>query len=260
MNIKIKKILKKKNKSKIVCLTSYSKSISKILDNFCDIVLVGDSMGNVLYGHKNTHKISLDNIIQHSISVKKGIKKSLLVVDMPKNSYSNLKKAERNAKLIIKKTKCHAVKLESNNKNFEIIKNLVRKKIPVMGHIGFTPQHKTKFRVEGNSKLKAKKLLKEALTIEKAGAFSIVLECVSSKAAKEITSQLKIPTIGIGSSSYCDGQILVTDDMLGLSGFYPKFVKKYVNLNTIIEKAVKKYTSEVKLKKFPKEKNFLDGR
>ncbi len=260
MNIKIKKILKKKNKSKIVCLTSYSKSISKILDNFCDIVLVGDSMGNVLYGHKNTHKISLDNIIQHSISVKKGIKKSLLVVDMPKNSYSDLKKAERNAKLIIKKTKCHAVKLESNNKNFEIIKNLVRKKIPVMGHIGFTPQHKTKFRVEGNSKLKAKKLLKEALTIEKAGAFSIVLECVSSKAAKEITSQLKIPTIGIGSSSYCDGQILVTDDMLGLSGFYPKFVKKYVNLNTIIEKAVKKYTSEVKLKKFPKEKNFLDGR
>ena len=260
MNIKIKKILKKKNKSKIVCLTSYSKSISKILDNFCDIVLVGDSMGNVLYGHKNTHKISLDNIIQHSISVKKGIKKSLLVVDMPKNSYSDLKKAERNAKLIIKKTKCHAVKLESNNKNFEIIKNLVRKKIPVMGHIGFTPQHKTKFRVEGNSKLKAKKLLKEALTIEKAGAFSIVLECVSSKAAKEITSQLKIPTIGIGSSSYCDGQILVTDDLLGLSGFYPKFVKKYVNLNTIIEKAVKKYTSEVKLKKFPKEKNFLDGR
>ncbi len=260
MNIKIKKILKKKNKSKIVCLTSYSKSISKILDNFCDIVLVGDSMGNVLYGHKNTHKISLDNIIQHSISVKKGIKKSLLVVDMPKNSYSDLKKAERNAKLIIKKTKCHAVKLESNNKNFEIIKNLVRKKIPVMGHIGFTPQHKTKFRVEGNSKLKAKKLLKEALKIEKAGAFSIVLECVSSKAAKEITSKLKIPTIGIGSSSYCDGQILVTDDMLGLSGFYPKFVKKYVNLNTIIEKAVKKYTSEVKLKKFPKEKNFLDGR
>ena len=259
MNIKIKKILKKKNKSKIVCLTSYSKSISKILDNFCDIVLVGDSMGNVLYGHENTHKISLDNIIQHSISVKKGIKKSLLVVDIPKNSYSNLKKAERNAKLIIKKTKCHAVKLESNNKNFEIIKNLVRKKIPVMGHIGFTPQFKKKFKIEGDSKNKANKLLKEAKNIERAGAFSIVLECVNPKASKLITNNLKIPTIGIGSSNDCDGQILVTDDMLGISGFYPKYVKKYLSLDRIIEKAIKKYTRDVKSKKFPSKKNFLNG-
>ena len=259
MNNKIKKILKKKNKVKIVCLTAYSKSIAKILDNYCDIVLVGDSMANVLYGHKNTHKITLENIIQHTLSVKKGIKKSLLVIDMPKNSYVNVKIAEKNAKLIIKKTSCDAVKIESNNNNFNIIKHLVRKKIPVMGHIGYTPQFKKKFVVQGNTQDKVNKLLIEALSIEKAGAFSIVLECLSPKASKLITSNLKIPTIGIGSSSYCDGQILVTDDMLGISGFYPKFVKKYANLNRIIEKAVKKYTRDVKLKKFPIKKNFLNG-
>ena len=128
-----------------------------------------------------------------------------------------------------------------------------------MGHIGFTPQFKKNFRIEGDTPNKANKLLKEALCIEKAGAFSIVLECISSKTSKLITRKLKIPTIGIGSSSYCDGQILVTDDMLGISGFYPKFVKKYVNLNRIIEKAVKKYTREVKLNKFPSIKNFLNG-
>jgi|TARA_Y100000389_G_scaffold204381_1_gene256610 3-methyl-2-oxobutanoate hydroxymethyltransferase len=257
MNNKIKKILKKKNKVKIVCLTAYSKSIAKILDNYCDIVLVGDSMANVLYGHKNTHKITLENIIQHTLSVKKGIKKSLLVIDMPKNSYVNVKIAEKNAKLIIKKTSCDAVKIESNNNNFNIIKHLVRKKIPVMGHIGYTPQFKKKFVVQGNTQDKVNKLLIEALSIEKAGAFSIVLECLSPKASKLITSNLKIPTIGIGSSSYCDGQILVTDDMLGISGFYPKFVKKYANLNRIIEKAVKKYTRDVKLLKFPTIKNFF---
>ena len=260
MNNKIKKILKKKNKVKIVCLTAYSKSIAKILDNYCDIVLVGDSMANVLYGHKNTHKITLENIIQHTLSVKKGIKKSLLVIDMPKNSYVNVKIAEKNAKLIIKKTSCDAVKIESNNNNFNIIKHLVRKKIPVMGHIGYTPQFKKKFVVQGNTQDKVNKLLIEALSIEKAGAFSIVLECLSPKASKLITSNLKIPTIGIGSSSYCDGQILVTDDMLGISGFYPKFVKKYANLNRIIEKAVKKYTRDVKLIKFPSTNNFLNAR
>jgi 3-methyl-2-oxobutanoate hydroxymethyltransferase len=259
MNKKIKIILSKKNKSKIVCLTSYSKSIAKILDNYCDIILVGDSMANVLYGLKNTDKITLDNIIQHTLSVKKGVKKSLLVVDMPKGSYGNLKIAKKNAMLILKATKCEALKIESDKKNFKIIEKLVKNKIPVMGHIGFTPQFKKKFKVEGDTLKKANKLLDEALLIEKAGAFSIVLECLSPLASKLITSKLKIPTIGIGSSSYCDGQILVTDDMLGISGFYPKFVKKYVNLNRIIEKAVKKYSREVKLNKFPTISNFLDG-
>ena len=259
MNKKILNIVKKKNKSKIVSLTAYSKNIAKILDKHCDIVLVGDSMANVLYGLNDTHKIDLKNMIQHTISVKKGIKKSLLVVDMPKGSYNNLKSAKKNAKLLIRKTKCDAIKLESNNKNFEIIRSLVKNKIPVMGHIGFTPQFKKKFKIEGDTKNKAKKLLKEAKDIEKAGAFSIVLECLNPKASKLITNNLKIPTIGIGSSNNCDGQILVTDDMLGISGFYPKFVKKYLSLDRIIEKAIKKYTRDVKMKKFPSAKNFLNG-
>ncbi len=256
---KIKKILFKKNKSQIVSLTAYSKSIAKILDKHVDIILVGDSMANVLYGDPNTHNISLENIIQHTKSVKKGITKSLLVVDMPKGTYKNKRIAEKNVKFVIKKTGCDAIKLESNKKNYQIIELLVKKKISVMGHIGYTPQFKKKFKIEGQTKEQERKLLKEAKLIEKAGAFSIVLECVSPSTAKLITNELKIPTIGIGSSHHCDGQILVTDDMLGISGFYPKFVKKYVNLDRIIEKAVKKYTREVKLKKFPKKENFLNG-
>ena len=197
-------------------------------------------------------------MIQHTLSVKKGIKKSLLVVDMPKGSYRNLNLAKKNAKLLIRKTKCDAVKIESNKKNFKIIRSLVKHKIPVMGHIGFTPQFKKKFKVYGDTKNEANKLLKEAKNIEKAGAFSIVLECVNPTTSKLITNSLKIPTIGIGSSSNCDGQILVTDDMLGISGFYPKFVKKYINLNRLIEKATKKYSREVKIKKFPSKKYFLN--
>jgi len=259
MNKKIKKILLKKNKSKITCLTAYSKSIAKILDKYLDIVLVGDSMANVLYAHKDTHKISLETIIQHTLSVKKGIKKSLLVADMPKGSYHNENSAKKNALMIKKKTGCDAIKLENSKKNYQIIKSLVNLNIPVMGHIGYTPQFKKKFRVEGQTKSEAKKLLNEAKAIEKAGAFSIVLECISPITAKLITSELNIPTIGIGSSFHCDGQILVTDDMLGISGFYPKFVKKYLNLDRIIAKAVKKYTRDVKKKKFPATKNFLNG-
>jgi 3-methyl-2-oxobutanoate hydroxymethyltransferase len=257
---KIKKIQLKKSKVKIVCLTAYSKNFAKILDNHCDIILVGDSMANVLYGMKNTHKISLETIIQHSVSVKKGVKKSLMVVDMPKGSYKNPIQAKKNAKLILKKTNCDAVKIESNNKNFKIIKEIIKAKIPVMGHIGYTPQFNDKFKVNGKDIKQSKKLMKEAASIEKAGAFSIVLECITPSTAKEITNLLKIPTIGIGSSSYCDGQILVTDDILGISGFYPKFVKKYANLNTIIEKAVKKYSKEIKTKVFPNKKNFLYGK
>ena len=259
MNKKIKKILLKKNKSKIVSLTAYSKNIAKILDKYVDIVLVGDSMANVLYGHKNTHQISLDSIIQHTKSVKMGTKKSLLVVDMPKGSYNNIKSAEKNAKHIINTTKCEAIKIESNKKNYKIIKLLVKKNIPVIGHIGFTPQFKKKFNIQGQTKSQAYNLLKEAKLIEKAGAFSIVIECLSPTSAKLITNKLSIPTIGIGSSSHCDGQVLVTDDMLGISGFYPKFVKKYVNLNRIIEKAVEKYTKDVKQNKFPSLINFLNG-
>ena len=159
---------------------------------------------------------------------------------------------KKNAQKILKKTKCDAVKLENNKNNFKIIKFLTKNKVQVMGHIGYTPQFKKKFRIEGQTKSEINKLLNEAKSIEKAGAFSIVLECLSPRAAKLITNELKIPTIGIGSSKYCDGQILVTDDMLGISGFYPKFVKKYLNLERLIEKSVKKYTRDVKNNKFPK--------
>ena len=260
MSIKINKLLKKKDKKKIVCLTAYSKNIAKILDKHCDIILVGDSLANVLYGMKNTHNLKLETIIEHSKSVKKGVQKSLMVVDMPKGSYKNPIQAKKNAKLIFKKTNCDAIKIESNNKNFKIIKEIIKAKIPVMGHIGYTPQFKKKFKVEGRNKKEINKLIKEAISIEKAGAFSIVLECITPNTSKIITNLLKIPTIGIGSSSFCDGQILVTDDILGLSGFYPKFVKKYANIDTVIEKAVKKYSKEVISKKFPKNNNFLYGK
>ena len=153
MNKKIDIILSKKNKSKIVCLTAYSKNIAKILDKYVDIVLVGDSMAHVLYGQKNTRQISLNNIIQHSKSVKKGIAKSLLVVDMPVGSYKNKKTAENNARQIINKTRCDAVKIESNKKNHIIIHHLV-KKIPVMGHIGYTPQFKKNLELKVKRKKK----------------------------------------------------------------------------------------------------------
>ncbi len=255
MKAKIKNFLNKKNKKKIVCLTSYSKSISKILDKYCDLILVGDSLANVLYGMKNTHNLKLDTMINHAKSVKLGTKKSLFVVDMPKDSYKNPKQALKNAKYILKETGCDAIKIENNLYNLKIVEILHKAKINVMGHIGFTPQFKKKFKVEGKSINEQTQLINIAKKIEKAGAFSIVLECISKMTAQKITKSLKIPTIGIGSSNLCDGQILVTDDILGLSGFYPKFVKKYANLEKIIDKAVQKFNKDIKLNRFPKNRN-----
>ena len=255
MKAKIKNFLNKKNKKKLVCLTSYSKSISKILDKYCDLILVGDSLANVLYGMKTTHNLALETIINHGKSVRLGTKKSLLVVDMPKNSYKNPNQALKNAKLILKKTGCDAVKIENNSYNLNVVKALTKSKIDVMGHIGYTPQFKKKFKVEGKNKSEEIKLLNQSKKIEKAGAFSIVLECISRTTAQKISKSLKIPTIGIGSSNLCDGQVLVTDDMLGISGFYPKFVKKYANLEKVINVAVRKFNKDVKLNKFPNKKN-----
>ena len=255
MKTKIKNFLKKKKKKKIVCLTSYSKSTSKILDKYCDLILVGDSLANVLYGMKTTHNLKIDTMINHAKSVTQGVRKSLVIVDMPKGSYTNPKQAVKNAKLILKTTKCDAVKIENNSHNLNIVKALSKSKINVMGHIGYTPQFKKKFKVEGKNLYEQKKLLKHALKIEQAGAFSIVLECISKITAQKITQSLKIPTIGIGSSKLCDGQILVTDDMLGVSGFYPKFVKKYANLEKIIDAATKKFSKDVRSGEFPKNIN-----
>jgi 3-methyl-2-oxobutanoate hydroxymethyltransferase len=255
MKKKILKIINHKNKKPLVCLTAYSKPIAKILDKYCDIVLVGDSVATAMYGKKNTHQITLDTMIEHGLSVKSNLSTALCVVDMPINSYRTIKEGKKNAMLIFKKTKCDAVKVECNGKNFEIIKNIVKTGIPVMGHIGFTPQYYKKFKLCGLLKKDRLKLIYEAKKTEEAGAFSIVLECIPSLVAKEITHMLKIPTIGIGASGYCDGQILVTDDMLGLSGFYPRFVKKFIRLNNIIEKGVQKYNKAVLTKKFPSKNN-----
>tara|TARA_B100001175_G_scaffold281545_1_gene259980 strand:- start:732 stop:1508 length:777 start_codon:yes stop_codon:yes gene_type:complete len=255
MRKKISRLNNFKLKRKLVCLTAYSKPIAKILDNYCDIILVGDSMATAFYGMKDTKSITLKTIINHSIAVKKGAKKSTVVVDMPINTYKNFKTARKNVKEVFKKTRCDAVKLESNGKNFDIIRKLVKSGYPIMGHIGFTPQNKNKFKPQGLKKNEEKKLIKESLEIEKAGAFSLVLECITEKTSKKITSLTKIPTIGIGSSKFCDGQILVTDDLIGISGFKPKFVKKYINLKKILDKTFNKFRMDVLKKKFPTSKN-----
>ena len=193
MNKKIKDLVKKKNISKIVCLTAYSKKIASILDNHCDIVLVGDSLGSVLYSFKSTKEVTLETMINHSKSVRLGVKKSIMIVDMPYNTYRNSREALKNVKLVMKKTKCDGVKLEGGKKIIPIVKNL--------------------------------------------------------------TKNIKIPTIGIGSSSNCDGQVLVIDDLIGMSDSKFKFVKKYVDLSKIINSAVKKYKNEVKNKQFPRAKH-----
>ncbi len=255
MKKKILDIKKFKFKKKLVCLTAYSKPISKVLDKYCDIILVGDSVATAFYGMKNTRYISLETMINHSIAVSKGIKQSTLVVDMPFGSYKNLKQAKKNVKKVFKKTHCDAVKLESDGKNFSIINNLVKLGFPVMGHIGFTPQYKKKFKPQGLKKNEEIRLIEESKKIEKAGAFSLVLECVAEKTAKKITKLISIPTIGIGSSKFCDGQILVTDDLIGLSGFYPKFVGRYLNLQKVLGRVLSKFKQDVRKGKFPKKTN-----
>ena len=253
---KFQKLLKKKNKSKIVCLTAYSKNVATILDKHCDIILVGDSLGSVLYNYKSTRSVTLAMMIEHSKSVKMGIKSSLLVVDMPHNTYRNNKEALKNAKKIISKTKCDAVKLEGGNKIINIIKHLIKNKIPVQGHLGLLPQsQKGKFRYKGKKINERNKIFEDAKLLELAGVFSLVLECVETSLAKKITNYLKIPTIGIGSSPHCDGQVLVTDDLTGLNLINVRFVKKYLNLKKTINSAVIKFKNEVKSKKFPNKKH-----
>ena len=255
MNKKITKILKKKNINKIICLTAYSKNVSSILDKFCDLILVGDSLGSVLYNYKTTKEVTLETMINHSKSVRLGIKKSLMVVDMPFNTYRNTKEAIKNAKLVMKKTGCDAVKLEGGKKIVSIVRNLIKNKIPVMGHLGILPQTEKKFSFKGKKLIERNKIIKDAKLLENAGAFSIVLECIESNLSKKITNELKIPTIGIGSSANCDGQVLVIDDLIGLNKSKLRFVKKYANVSQTINLAVKKFRSDVLKKKFPTAKH-----
>ena len=255
MNKKIKKILIKKNKSKIVCLTAYSKNIAAILDQHCDLILVGDSLGSVLYNYKSTKEVTLQTMINHSKSVRLGVDKSLMVFDMPYKTYRNPQEALKNAKLVLKETKCDAVKLEGGKKIIPIVKKLVQNKIPVMGHVGILPQTDKKFTFKGRKQRESERILNDTKLLENAGAFSIVLECIETKLSKKITNQIKIPTIGIGSSSNCDGQVLVIDDLIGLTQSKFKFVKKYIDMSKIIEGAVKKYRVDVLKKRFPKAKH-----
>jgi len=253
---KIQKILNKKNRGKIVCLTAYSKNIAEILDKHCDIVLVGDSLGSVLYEMDSTREVNLDMMILHAKSVRRGISKSTFVVDMPYKSFRNKTEAYKNAKKVMKETKCDAIKLEGGKKIFSIVKYLVEKNIPVMGHIGLLPQsQRGKFRYKGRNKIDRKNIFKDAISLEKAGAFSIVIECVEKSLARLISKSVKIPTIGIGASQDCDGQILVTDDLIGLTSNTPRFVKRYLNIRKLFNKSILKYKRDVINRKFPTKKN-----
>ena len=253
---KIQNIIKKKNKTKIVCLTAYSKNIAEEIDKYADIVLVGDSLGSVLYNYTTTRKVSLTEMINHSKSVKMGVKKSLMVVDMPYKTYDTNYSALKNAKKIIKETKCDAVKLEGGKKIIKQIRLLIKNRIHVMGHLGLLPQTvKGKFKSKGKNTREAKQLMDEAMLLQENGVFAIVLECVSTSVAKQITKKLSIPTIGIGSSVYCDGQVLVTDDLLGINDTKIRFVKKFLNLKKYINLGLKKFVQEVRSKRYPSKKH-----
>ena len=253
--ISIKNILKKKGVSPIICLTAYSKPIATILDKYCDIILVGDSLGMVLYGMKSTRSVKFETMVEHAKVVKKSTKRSFVVFDMPYKTYSNKNVAYKNAKKAIKLTNCDAVKLEGGKNIVDIVNHLTKNGIPVMGLIGLLPQHSFNFKYKGKNNYQKRKIYRDALALTNAGAFAIVMECVVESLAKKITNSISIPTIGIGSSKYCDGQILVTDDMIGLSDFYPKFVKRYLNIKKTIESSIIRYCKDVRFKKFPSSKN-----
>ena len=256
MQQKIKKIIKKKNKSKIICLTAYSKNVAEAIDPYTDIVLIGDSLGSVLYNYKTTRNVTLHTMIEHSKSARQGIKKSLMVVDMPYKTYQSKNDALRNAKKIVKQTKCDAIKLEGGYSVSKVIGHLVKNKIPVMGHLGILPQSvKGKFKFKGKKIKERNKIFNDAKLLQDKGVFSIVLECVETTLAKQITKSLKIPTIGIGSSHHCDGQVLVLDDLIGLNETKIKFVKKFGNIKKNIRETVYKFKREVLSKKYPTKKH-----
>ncbi len=252
---KIKKILKKKNKSKIICLTSYSKNIAEAIDPYADIILVGDSLGSVLYNYSTTRKVTLNQMIEHSKSARLGIKNSLMVVDMPYKTYSNKRIALKNAKRIMKETKCDAVKIEGGSSIIKIVEHLIKNKIPLMGHLGILPQTvRGKFKFKGKKIKERNQIFKDAKLLQDKGVFSIVLECVETTLAKQITKSLEIPTIGIGSSQNCDGQVLVIDDLIGLNETKTKFVKKFGRIKNNISQAVRNFKKEVLSKKYPTKK------
>lgn len=253
----IKYLQNKKNKKKIICLTAYTSSIAHIIDQYVDIILIGDSLGTVIYGMSNTQNVTLDMMLNHGKAVSKSSNNAFTIIDMPYNTYRTKKEALINAKKLLKYTNCQSVKLETDSKTIEIVKHLRKNKINVVSHIGVTPQSFKNFkniRSVGKNNKEKKEILDLAVNLENAGSSLIVLECIKENLAEEITNKLKIPTIGIGASPKCDGQVLVINDILNISGEekQPRFVKIYTNLNKVIHKAVRKYTYEVTNNKFPK--------
>ena len=253
----LKKITNYKNKKKIVCLTAYTSSIAKIIDKYVDVILIGDSLGTAIYGMKNTQSVTIDMMKHHGLAVSSSSKSAYTIIDMPYKSYRNKKEALINAKKLLSFSKCQSIKLETDNSNIGIVKHLVKNGVHVVTHIGVTPQKFkdfNKIRSVGKTSVEKEKILNLAISLEKAGSCLIVLECINENLAKNISLKLQIPTIGIGASHHCDGQVLVINDILNFDNLEkkPKFVKSYTNLNTIIKRAVKKYSSDVSKKKFPK--------
>ena len=250
-------IQKKLNSIPITMLTAYSYPLASIIDSAgVDIVLVGDSLANVILGLKSTTSITMDQMLYHTKAVRRAIENSLLIADMPFKGYQiNVNDSLNNAKRFMDEAGCDGVKVEWFNKCPDVVKKIASNGINVMAHIGLTPQTADKiggFKVQGRDANSAKHLIEQALLLEDLGAFSIVLECVPDKLAKIITEKLKIPTIGIGAGADCDGQVLVTHDLLGfVKGFRPKFVKEYVNLHDQIKKAINHFKEDVEKRQFP---------
>jgi len=255
--VTVKDILALKNKRKITMLTAYDYPLASLVDRAgIDIILVGDSVANVVLGLDSTTKVGMTEMIHHSKAVTRAVKHALVIGDMPYESYQvNPDESVKNALRFINEANCDAVKLEWFEKCIEVTERIIKAGIAVMGHIGLTPQTADKlggFKVQGKDAETAKRLIKQALDLESRGCFSVVLECVPDKIAQMITEKLKIPTIGIGAGSGCDGQVLVIHDLLGLfERFKPKFVKQYVNLAPQIQKAIEEYKKEVLEGKFP---------
>lgn len=249
-------ILKLKGERPVVSLTAYTAPISALLDPHCDFLLVGDSLGMVLYGLESTIGVTLEMMIAHGQAVMRGSRQALVVVDMPFGSYQESKEqAFRNAARVMRETGCGAVKLEGGEEMAETVAFLVSRGVPVMGHVGLMPQQVNTiggYRSVGRHSEEADKIRRDAASIDAAGAFAIVVEGTVEPLAREISAGLKAATIGIGASAACDGQILVSDDMLGIfTGFIPKFVKHFVSLAPLIEKAAADYASEVRERTFP---------
>lgn len=253
----IKTIQRLKNKRPISCLTAYTSSIAKIVDQNVDVILVGDSLGTVIYGFQNTRSVTLEMMKNHGRAVMQSSHKSFTIIDMPYKTYVNKKKALVNAKHLLQFTNCQSVKLETDKTTVPIVSHLVKNKILVVSHIGALPQHFkdfSKIRLIGKTTKQKKDMLGLAHQLEEAGSSLLVLECIERELAKEITESISIPTIGIGSSINCDGQILVINDILNTDDTFkkPQFVKTYANFSYYLNKAVKRYDTEVKNKKFPK--------